>query len=106
MQKPKTIIWVSPHCWPDYVLREDGLGKKSQGGQTVVMYHCPMALVNKYPDLKIDIYARFEDGEPIVTSLHPSINMIRLSLGPTDSYLPKEQFWGPPIDNFVENIIV
>ncbi|MHC4827662.1 MAG: hypothetical protein ACYTEY_13995 [Planctomycetota bacterium] len=45
------VLWVSPHCWPDYVLREDGLGTKSQGGQTVVMYHCPRALAESDPEL-------------------------------------------------------
>jgi glycosyltransferase involved in cell wall biosynthesis len=99
------IVWISPHCWPDYFLREDGLGKKSQGGQTVVMYHCPLALANAYPDLSIDIYARFEDGEPVEKDLHPRVRLIRLPLGPTDRYLPKEQFWGPPIDDFVDQVV-
>jgi sucrose-phosphate synthase len=98
------IIWVSPHCWPDYVFREDGLGKKSQGGQTVVMYQCTQALANAYPELHIDIYARYEDNEPVETNLHPQVKMIRLPLGPTDHILPKEQFWGPPIEGFIWEI--
>ncbi len=99
------IIWVSPHCWPDYVLRENGLGVKSQGGQTVVMYEATLALARAYPDLQIDIYARLEDGEPPVNHIHPRVRIIRLPLGPTDTYLPKERFWGEPIQGFVREII-
>lgn len=98
------IVWVSPHCWPDYVLREDGLGNKSQGGQTIVMYYGTLALADAYPDLHIDIYARYEDGEEKVKHLHPRVRMIRLPLGPTDRYLPKEQFWGP-IDDFNQRCV-
>ncbi len=98
------IIWVSPHCWPDYVLRENGLGVKSQGGQTVVMYQGTIALAEANPDLEIDIYARLEDGEEQVSSIHPRVRIIRLPLGPTDSYLPKEQFWGSPITGFVDEV--
>ena len=57
------ILWVSPHCWTDYVLRSPGLGIKSQGGQTVVMYHCPRALAELDSNLQIDIYARMDSGE-------------------------------------------
>ncbi len=99
------IVWVSPHCWPDYVLREDGLGKKSQGGQTIVMYFATIALADAYPDLEIDIYARFEDGEDIITNIHSRVRIIRLPLGPSDRYFPKEEFWGPPIQGFVDNAI-
>jgi glycosyltransferase involved in cell wall biosynthesis len=99
------IIWVSPHCWPDYVHRKDGLGVKSQGGQTVVMYHGPIALAEAEPDLEIDIYARFEEGEEQVTPLHPRVRIVRLPLGPTDDYLPKEQFWGAPIEGFVDEVV-
>jgi glycosyltransferase involved in cell wall biosynthesis len=98
------IVWVSPHCWPDYVLREDGLGKKSQGGQTVVMYQATIALAQAFPDLQVDIYARYEDGESVETHIHPRVRIIRLPLGPTDSYLPKEAFWGAPIERFVDEI--
>ncbi|MBW2526498.1 MAG: glycosyltransferase [Deltaproteobacteria bacterium] len=98
------IVWVSPHCWPDYVLRADGLGKKSQGGQTIVMYYCTLALADAYPDLEIDIYCRFEDGEQEVTEIHPRVRIIRLPLGPTDEYFPKEKFWGP-IDEFNERCV-
>ncbi len=98
------ILWVSPHCWPDHVLREDGLGMKSQGGQTVVMYQATIALARAYPDLHVDIYARYEDGEPVETEIHPRVRIIRLPLGPTDSYLPKEAFWGAPIEGFVDEV--
>jgi len=98
------IVWVSPHCWPDYVLREDGLGKKSQGGQTVVMYQATIALAQAFPDLEVDIYARYEDGESVETHIHPRVRVIRLPLGPTDSYLPKEAFWGAPIEGFVDEV--
>ncbi len=99
------IIWVSPHCWPDYVLREDGLGNKSQGGQTIVMYRGTLALADAYPDLHIDIYGRHEDGEEQVKNLHPRVRMIRLPLGPTDRYLPKEEYWGEPIDGFIDRVV-
>jgi len=99
------IIWVSPHCWPDYVLREDGLGQKSQGGQTVVMYHGTRALADAHPDLQVDIYARLEDGEPEEVDIHPRVKVIRLPLGPTDRYLPKEEFWGAPIEGFVDHLV-
>jgi D-inositol-3-phosphate glycosyltransferase len=99
------IIWVSPHCWPDYVLRENGLGVKSQGGQTVVMYQGTLALARAFPDLHIDIYARYEEGEEVDSNIHPRVRMIRLPLGPSDSYLPKERFWGAPIEGFVDEVI-
>ncbi len=99
------IIWVSPHCWPDYILRENGLGVKSQGGQTVVMYHGTIALAEAFPDLEIDIYARHEDGEPQVVEIHPRVRIIRLPLGPSDRYLPKEEFWGAPIEGFVDEVV-
>jgi glycosyltransferase involved in cell wall biosynthesis len=99
------IVWVSPHCWPDYVLRDDGLGQKSQGGQTVVMYHGTRALADANPDLQVDIYARYEDGEPQGVDIHPRVKVIRLPLGPKDRYFPKEEFWGAPIDGFVDEIV-
>ncbi len=98
------IVWVSPHCWPDYVLREDGLGVKSQGGQTVVMYQCTIALAEAFPDLYVDIYARYEEGEQVETEIHPRVRVIRVPLGPTDSYFPKERFWGEPIEGFVDEV--
>jgi glycosyltransferase involved in cell wall biosynthesis len=99
------IVWVSPHCWPDYVLREDGLGVKSQGGQTLVMYHGTIALAESRDDLEVDIYARYEDGEPLETRIHPRVRIIRLPLGPSDTYFPKEQFWGAPIAAFVVEVV-
>lgn len=98
------ILWVSPHCWPDYVLRSPGLGIKSQGGQTVVMYHCPRALTELNPDLQIDIYARMETGEPEVFQLGERVRLIRCLCGDPDSYIPKEQFWFGPIQQFVDEV--
>ena len=98
------IVWVSPHCWPDYVLRENGLGVKSQGGQSVVMYQCTIALAKVFPNLRIDIYARYEDGEPLEADIHPRVRVIRLPLGPSVEYLPKERFWGAPIEGFVDEV--
>ncbi|MCP4205215.1 MAG: glycosyltransferase family 1 protein [bacterium] len=98
------IVWVSPHCWPDHILREDGLGKKSQGGQTVVMYQATIALAEAFLDLQVDIYARYEDGDSVEIDIHPRVRIIRLPLGPTDRYLPKEEFWGPPIEGFVGEV--
>jgi len=97
-------LWVSPHCWPDYVLRAFGLMTKSQGGQSVALYEGAMALVERCPELVLDIYARFEEGERIEQNLHPRIRIFRLPLGPTDRYLPKERFWGYPIEDFVQSI--
>jgi glycosyltransferase involved in cell wall biosynthesis len=98
------VLWVSPHCWPDYVLREDGLGTKSQGGQTVVMYHCPRALAGLDPDLHVDIYARMETGEPEVVELGERVNLIRCRCGDPGVYVPKEDFWSGPIQEFVEEV--
>ncbi|MFQ5547830.1 MAG: glycosyltransferase [Woeseia sp.] len=99
------ILWVSPHCWPDYVLRENGLGTKSQGGQTVVMYHCPRALAKLDSDLHVDIYARLETGEPEVVELGERVNLIRCRCGDPDVYVPKEQFWFGPIQEFVDEVV-
>lgn len=104
-QRNDRILWVSPHCWPDYVLRDGGLGVKSQGGQTVVMYRATLALAEAFPELRVDIYARYEDGEPRVVGLHPRVRIIRLPLGPTDRYFPKEDFWGAPIEGFAGEVI-
>lgn len=100
------VLWVSPHCWPDYVVRKHALAVKSQGGQTVAMYHGAMALVRCHPSLHMDIFARFEAGEPREFSLHPRIRMFRLPLGPADEYLPKERYWGRPIQGFLKSIDV
>jgi len=98
------ILWVSPHCWPDYVLRSPGLGTKSQGGQTVVMYHCPRSLTEVNPDLHVDIYARMETGEPEVVHLGERVRLIRCLCGDPDTYIPKEQFWDGPIQQFVDEV--
>ena len=98
------VLWVSPHCWPDYVLRSPGLGIKSQGGQTVVMYHCPRALAELNPDLQVDVYARMETGEPEVCQLGERVRLIRCLCGDPDTYLPKEQFWFGPIEQFVDEV--
>ena len=98
------VLWVSPHCWPDYVLRSPGLGTKSQGGQTVVMYHCPRALTDANPDLQVDIYARMETGEPDVVPLGERVRLIRCLCGDPDTYVPKEQFWFGPIQQFVDEV--
>jgi glycosyltransferase involved in cell wall biosynthesis len=87
------------------VLRDGGLGIKSQGGQTVVMYRATLALAEAFPELQVDIYARHEDGEPQVAELHPRVRIVRLPLGPTDRYFPKEDFWGPPIEGFVDEVV-
>ena len=89
------VLWVSPHCWPDYELRRHGLMCKSQGGQTVAMYYGAMVLASRERHVHVDIFARYEHGEPVVKDLHPRVRLVRLPLGPTDRYLPKEQFWGP-----------
>jgi glycosyltransferase involved in cell wall biosynthesis len=99
------VLWVSPHCWPDYVLREDGLGTKSQGGQTVVMYHCPRALAESDPGLTVDIYARMETGEPEIVELGERVNMIRCRCGDPDTYVPKEHFWSGPLQEFVDEVV-
>jgi glycosyltransferase involved in cell wall biosynthesis len=98
------VLWVSPHCWPDYVLREDGLGTKSQGGQTIVMYHCPRALAESDAGLTVDIYARMETGEPQIVELGERVNMIRCRCGDPDTYVPKEQFWSGPLQEFVDEV--
>ena len=103
-KKEMHILWVSPHCWPDYILRSPGLGIKSQGGQTVVMYHCPRALAEVNPDLQVDIYARMETGEPEVIQLGKRVRLIRCLCGNPDTYVPKEQFWGGPIQQFVDEV--
>jgi len=99
------VLWVSPHCWPDYVLRENGLGAKSQGGQTVVMYHCPRALAEFDSDLHVDIYARMETGEPEVVEIGERVNLIRCRCGDPDVYVPKETFWFGPIQEFVDAVV-
>ena len=98
------ILWVSPHCWPDYVLRSPGLGIKSQGGQTVVMYYCPRALAENDSNLQIDIYARMESGEPEVIQMGDRVRLIRCLCGDTDTYVPKEQFWFGPIQQFIDEV--
>lgn len=99
------VLWVSPHCWPDYVLREDGLGTKSQGGQTIVMYHCPRALAAADSNLHIDVYARMETGEPEVVRLGERVDLIRCACGDPDVYVPKEQFWFGPLEEFVDEAV-
>lgn len=99
------ILWVSPHCWPDYVLRENGLGTKSQGGQTVVMYHCPRALAEFDSNLHVDVYARLETGEPDVVEIGERVNLIRCRCGDPDEYIPKERFWSGPIQEFVDEVV-
>lgn len=98
------VLWVSPHCWPDYVLRSPGLGIKSQGGQTVVMYHCPRALAELNPDLQVDVYARMETGEPEVCQLGERVRLIRCLGGDPDTYIPKEKLWFGPIQQFVDEV--
>jgi glycosyltransferase involved in cell wall biosynthesis len=98
------ILWVSPHCWPDYVLRDPGLGIKSQGGQTVVMYHCPRALTAVNPKMHVDVYARMETREPEVKELGERVRLIRRLCGDPDVYVPKEDFWSGPIQQFVEEV--
>lgn len=98
------ILWVSPHCWPDYVLRSPGLGIKSQGGQTVVMYHCPRALTELDTNTHIDIYARMESSEPEVIQLGERVRLIRCLCGDPDTYVPKEKFWFGPIQQFVDEV--
>jgi len=98
------VLWVSPHCWPDYVLRSPGLGIKSQGGQTVVMYHCPLALTELNPELEVDIYARMEIGEPEVLQLGQRVRLIRCLCGDPKTYIPKEQYWFGPIQQFVDEV--
>ncbi len=98
------VLWVSPHCWPDYVLRSPGLGTKSQGGQTVVMYHCPRALTEVDPDLHIDVYARMETGEPEVVELGERVRLIRCLAGAPDGYIPKERLWFGPIQQFCDQV--
>jgi len=98
------ILWVSPHCWPDYVLRSPGLGTKSQGGQSVIMYKCPLELTELYSHLYIDVYSRFETGEKKVVNLGERYRLIRCSCGNPNIYIPKEKFWYGPISEFVDNI--
>jgi len=104
MKRSNRIMWVSPHCWPDYVLRPNGLGIKSQGGQTIVMYQATCALTRQYPELYVDIYARMEQDEPKEKTIHHNVSIIRLKMGDPNEYLPKEEFWGPPIAEFVDRI--
>jgi glycosyltransferase involved in cell wall biosynthesis len=99
------VLWVSPHCWPDYVLRADGLGTKSQGGQTIVMYHCPRALAELDADLHVDIYARMETGEPEVFPLGERVDLVRCGCGDPDVYVPKERFWFGPLEEFVDQVV-
>lgn len=98
------IVWVSPHCWPDYVLRPNGLGVKSQGGQTVVMYQATKALTQVNPGMFVDIYGRYENDEEIEKKIHYHVDMIRQPLGDPSVYVPKEAFWGSPIAEFVEHV--
>ena len=100
------VLWVSPHCWPDYVLREDGLGTKSQGGQTVVMYHCPRALAELDPGLTVDIYARMETGEPEIVELGERVNMIRCRCGDPGHLRPQGADSGSgPLQEFVDEVV-
>jgi glycosyltransferase involved in cell wall biosynthesis len=87
------------------VLREDGLGTKSQGGQTVVMYHCPRALAELDADLHVDVYARMETGEPEIVELGERVNLIRCGCGDPDAYVPKERFWFGPLEEFVDEVV-
>jgi D-inositol-3-phosphate glycosyltransferase len=52
----------------------------------------------------IDIFARYEKGEIPERFLHPRVRLVRLRLGPTGEYLPKERFWGDPIEGFVQRV--
>lgn len=102
------VLWTSPHCRPDWL---DRLGQESQGGQTVVMNKLPHALSRVDPDIRIDIYTRFQDDDPRtdrpVKQLDddPCVRLIRLPCGPTDRYIPKEVLYGEPITEFVREIV-
>ena len=102
------VLWVSPHCRPDWL---DRLGEESQGGQTVVMNRLPHALARADPTVHVDIFTRLQAddpyaGEPVkFLDGDPQVRLIRLPCGPIDRYIPKEFLYGAPIAQFVEQIV-
>jgi glycosyltransferase involved in cell wall biosynthesis len=118
------ILWTSPHCRPDWI---EKLGQESQGGQTEVMLKQTKALVEKQPNLKIDIYTRYQDNDFQIDAANPlfigkevihqpenkfhlkelengKIRVIRLPAGPPEMYIKKEHFYGRYLDQFVDRI--
>jgi D-inositol-3-phosphate glycosyltransferase len=102
------VLWTSPHCRPDWM---DRLGEESQGGQSVVMNELPHALTCADPEIRVDIFTRWQDDDPHATAAvkfmddNPRVRLIRLPCGPTDRYVPKEFLYGEPIAEFVEHIL-
>ena len=102
------VLWVSPHCRPDWL---DRLGEESQGGQGVVMNKLPHALARADPDVCVDIFTRLQDSDPHAANPvkfldgNPRVRLIRLPCGPTDWYIPKEFLYGEPIAEFIEHIL-
>jgi glycosyltransferase involved in cell wall biosynthesis len=68
------------------------------------MYHCPRALTTYNPRLYIDIYSRLEAGEPEVTELGERVRLIRRPCGNPEVYVPKEEFWFGPLQQFVDDV--
>ena len=103
------VMWTSPHCRPDWL---DRLGEESQGGQSVVMNRLPHTLTRIAPDVHVDIFTRLQDSDPRAATPvkflddDARVRLVRLPCGPTDRYIPKEFFYGEPIAEFVEQIIV
>jgi len=57
------------------------------------------------PDLSIDVYARMETGEPQVVELGERVRLIRCLCGDPDRYVPKEEFWDGPMEQFTDEVV-
>ena len=118
------VAWLSPHTRPDWV---DHIGlelydeNQSQGGQTVVMWQEPRAIIQQFPNIEVHAVTRYMAGDPQIDSedqrfkgkpvYHDSeagihikeideegrFKIIRLPAGPIDDYIPKEIMYGSPI---------